>query len=221
MAITKFISIKGKDYGICVYEDGYIHYCVMTERRNEHGRRIQRTLNTQKIQVAIMAAVVEADHAEALRMNDALDKEFASIDALAPDEDSKKKFKAIASKYEVGCVMGVSAAHEEALKMNILTDHAEIAESDLARRALCFRLNYTAEGRERRIKEAHAEALCMNEGIDIALRVLTCMKGAYKAEESVAGCLIRDGYHEVDYLVQVAARKYAQQGTAEITAHGI
>lgn len=153
---------------------------------------------------------LEKAHDEALRMNAALDIEFASIDALAPDEDSKKKFKAIASKYEVGCVMGVNAAHDEALKMNILIDHAEIAAKTYRR----------PENRDF-IEAAHAEALRMNQGIDVALRVLTCMNGAYHAEESLSGVLIRDGFHEVDYLVQVAARKYAQQGTAEITAHGI
>lgn len=125
---------------------------------------------------------------------------------------------------ETSCVSAYrewNSKRDEALKMNALIDHAEIAETDLARRALCFRLNYTAEGQVRRIKEAHAEALRMNEGIDLALRILTCMKGDYKVGGAVAGCLIRDGYHEVDYLIQVAARKYAQQGTAEIITHGI
>lgn len=60
------------------------------------------------------AVDMDAIHAEALEMNDALDAEFASIDELAPDDNAK----AIASKYEVGCVMGVNAAHTEALKMN-------------------------------------------------------------------------------------------------------
>lgn len=64
------------------------------------------------------AVDMDAIHAEALEMNDALDAEFASIDELAPDDNAKAIFKAIASKYEVGCVMGVNAAHTEALKMN-------------------------------------------------------------------------------------------------------
>lgn len=176
----------------------------------------------------------EADHAEALEMNAALDKEFASIDALAPDEDSKKKFKAIASKYEVGCVMGVSAAHEEALKMNVLIDHAEIAESS-ADVAAAWRdhinspeaaqerfAEYSPKMKKHFVDRSHDEALRMNEGIDLALKIASLLNDCkYGVEGAMTGALIRDGYHEVDYLVQVAARKYAQHGTAEITAHGI
>lgn len=61
---------------------------------------------------------IEAAHAEALKMNESLDAEFARIDELAPDDDAKVVFKAIASKYEVGCVMGRAAAHAEALEIN-------------------------------------------------------------------------------------------------------
>lgn len=60
--------------------------------------------------------------AEALEMNARLDAAFARIDELAPDEDAKAIFKAIASKYEVGCVMGVSAAHAEALEMSLIME---------------------------------------------------------------------------------------------------
>ncbi|HHA2246066.1 TPA: hypothetical protein ACOEHG_000893 [Enterobacter ludwigii] len=63
-------------------------------------------------------ARIEKAHADALEMNEALDAEFARIDELAPDDNAKAIFKAIASKYEVGCMMGVNAAHAEALKMN-------------------------------------------------------------------------------------------------------
>ena len=123
--------------------------------------------------------------------------------------------------------------HAEALEMNALIDEAKIAE-DSATTAAAWRdhinspevmqerfAEYRPKFKNTFIDRSHDEALRMNEGIDVALRVLTCLRGAYKAEESVAGCLLRDGYDEVDYLVQVAGRKYAQQGTAEITAHGI
>lgn len=66
------------------------------------------------------------------------------------------------------------------------------------------------------------EALRMNEGIDLALKIASLLDDCrYGVEGAMHGALIRDGFHEVDYLVEVAARKLAQEGTAEITAHGI
>lgn len=65
-----------------------------------------------------IALLVERAHQEALDSNEKLDAEFASIEALAPNDDAKKVFKAIASRSEVGCVMGVSEAHAVALEIN-------------------------------------------------------------------------------------------------------
>ncbi len=50
----------------------------------------------------------------------------------------------------------------------------------------------------------HAEALRMNEGITLAVNILTAVEGSV---EGARGCLIREGYDEVYYLVQVASRK--------------
>lgn len=123
--------------------------------------------------------------------------------------------------------------HAEALEINALIDRAKIAE-DSADAAAAWRdhinspevaqerfAEYSPKMKKHFVDRSHDEALRMNEGIALALRLITCMKGDYKVGGAVAGCLIRDGFHEVDYLVQVAARKYAQQGTAEITAHVI
>jgi hypothetical protein len=71
----------------------------------------------------------------------------------------------------------VEACHAAALEMDDELNHskskAEMEESaisisppDLAQRAFAFRLNYTPEGRERRIREAHSEALEINTAID-------------------------------------------------------
>lgn len=75
---------------------------------------------------------------------------------------------------------------------------------------------------EENFEADHAEALRMNEGIDLAFKIASLLDDCkYGVEGAMHGALIRDGYDEIDYLVQVAARKMAQEGTAEITAHGI
>ena len=175
---AQFVFVKNKEYKVVNWIDGNVYFSTFSAAGRESDVRSEKT------KTVVMAALVEA-------------------------------------------------AHAEALKMNILIDHAEIAE-DSATTAAAWRdhinspevmqerfAEYSPKFKKHFIDRSHDDALRMNEGIDIAMRVLTCLKGAHKAEDSVAGCLIRDGYHEVNYLVQVAARKHAQRGTAEITTHGI
>lgn len=69
MANIQFVTIGERDYGRCIYSDGTRHYSVLTERRNQYGLRIQRTLNTPAIIAKIDAAIIEADHAEALEID--------------------------------------------------------------------------------------------------------------------------------------------------------
>ncbi|MHA0949527.1 hypothetical protein [Enterobacter ludwigii] len=93
--------------------DGIIRDGLTPEQRAIQTRR--EGMDIYGVRFAEMYA---QDYAEALEMNEALDAEFARIDELAPDDNAKAIFKAIASKYEVGCVMGVNAAHAEAQEMN-------------------------------------------------------------------------------------------------------
>ncbi|KNC93641.1 hypothetical protein [Trabulsiella odontotermitis] len=100
-------------------------YCSAVDMDAIHAEALEINLFEDRIAAAgkLMfkhgeESAIEACHAEALEMNETLDAEFASIDELAPDDNAKAIFKAIASKYEVGCMMGVNAAHAEALKMN-------------------------------------------------------------------------------------------------------
>ncbi|WP_331704412.1 hypothetical protein [Enterobacter ludwigii] len=100
--------------------------------------------------------LIETAHREALEMNEEFDC-----------RRSARSFKAAT----------IQACHAAALEMDDELNHskskAEMEESaisisppDLAQRAFAFRLNYTPEGRERRIREAHSEALEINAAID-------------------------------------------------------
>lgn len=115
--MEKLISSNGNLYKVVMLPTGGIRFYV---RAGYNFREIR----TAPAIARITAAMVGADHAEALEMNTRLDAAFARIDELAPDEDAKAIFKAIASKYEVGCVMGVGAAHAEALMINTQIDEA-------------------------------------------------------------------------------------------------
>lgn len=55
----------------------------------------------------------------------------------------------------------------------------------------------------------HAEALEMNAGIELALRIISAMGGSESAGDAAGGCLYRDGFNEINYLVSVALSLYA------------
>lgn len=59
--------------------------------------------------------------------------------------------------------------------------------------------------------EAHAEALEMDMGIELALRIIAAMGGSESAGDAAGGCLYRDGFNEINYLVSVALILYAQR----------
>ena len=90
----------------------------------------------------------------------------STLREVKSENTMRKIFKALAER-----------DHAEALEMDEELNHskskAEMKESaisisppDLAQRAFSFRLNYTPEGRDRRIREAHSEALEINTAID-------------------------------------------------------
>ncbi|UWA67266.1 hypothetical protein [Enterobacter cloacae] len=127
-----------------------------------------REVKSENTMHKILKALAERDHAEALEMNAETDRRrhlsvMASIQNTIMERDDLPAL--------------VEACHAEALEMDDELNHskskAEMEESaisinptDLAQRALAFRLDYTPEGRERRIREAHTEALEINEAID-------------------------------------------------------
>lgn len=59
MAQSELVSVGDRDYGRVIYKDGSRHYCVITERRNQYGKRIQRTLNSKNIISKIDKAIEE------------------------------------------------------------------------------------------------------------------------------------------------------------------
>lgn len=97
---------------------------------------------------------------EALKMNASLDAEFSRIDELAPDDDSKAIFKSIASKYIVGCVMGICKAHTEALKIDKKVNQALLALSSNPLSAGWYLHSPTMKAQA--INIAHIQALEIN-----------------------------------------------------------
>lgn len=65
---------------------------------------------------------------------------------------------------------------------------------------------------------AHAEALRMNEGIDQAFRIIKALDGVYGAASGASGCLMRDDYTDVAYLVSVASRMFGDYDEAHSEA---
>lgn len=161
---------------------------------NEHNKEIDQLgflLNAP----AQRRKMVERDHAEALGMNEQYDfysnpdwqrqlLAKAHREALEMDAETNRRRHLSVMASIQNTIMErddlralVEACHAAALEMDNELNHskskAEMEESaisispaDLAQRAFAFRLNYTPEGRERRIREAHSEALEINTAID-------------------------------------------------------
>lgn len=63
-----------------------------------------------------------------------------------------------------------------------------------------------------------AEALEMNVGIELALHIITKMGGSEGAGDAAGGCLYRDGFNEINYLVSVALSIYEKRETEHAEA---
>lgn len=160
-----------------------------------HYARETAAVNASRVQSQFRAASAERQarwlheaHAQALVMNDGIEKAKVIMAAMMDSESAAAATSGVLIRtgYEEvdfiihTALMGravILKAHAEALEMDDELNHsksqAEMEESaisinppDLAQRALSFRLNYTPEGRERRIREAHSEALEINAAID-------------------------------------------------------
>lgn len=64
----------------------------------------------------------------------------------------------------------------------------------------------------------HAEALEMNMGIELALRIIAAMGGNESPGDAAGGCLYRGGFNEINYLVSVALSLYARREEAHTEA---
>jgi hypothetical protein len=164
MANVKFVTINDKDYALCVYQDGTRHYSVLTERRNQYGLRIQRTLNTPAIKAKIDAAVFEADHAEAIQMN----ADLSPVAVAAAHDEALLANMGVEFLNRVRLypetVVSPDEAHAEALEMNEVFDYAERTK-DMSVAELNAEFNATLT-RVLDVEEAHAQALAMNEETD-------------------------------------------------------
>jgi hypothetical protein len=140
---------------------------------------------------------VELRHAEALEMNLFEDRIAAA---------GKLMFKH-------GEESAIDACHAEALELNAEFDDGKTMD-------MYHKWNTapTAQIRRDMLAVAHTEALVMKEGIELALHIITAMGGSESAGDAAGGCLYRDGFNEINYLVSVALSLYSQRETAHAEA---
>ncbi|MEH4987365.1 hypothetical protein PO461_07970 [Enterobacter asburiae] len=107
----------------------------------------------------------------------------------------------------------MEAIHAEALELN-----AEIDDGKTMDMYHKWNTAPTAQIRRDMLAVAHTEALVMNVGIELALHIITAMGGSESAGDAAGGCLYRDGFNEINYLVSVALSLYSQRETAHAEA---
>ena len=153
------INIGKAVYSVKQHENGTL---------TAHNCSTLREVKSENTMRKIFKALAERDHAEALEM-DAETNRRRHLSVMASIQNT------IMERDDLPAL--VEACHAAALEMDDELNHskskAEMKESaisisppDLAQRAFSFRLNYTPEGRDRRIREAHSEALEINTAID-------------------------------------------------------
>jgi hypothetical protein len=205
MANVKFVTIDGKDYALCVYEDGYKHYAVMTERRNQYGLRIQRTLNTPAIKAKIDAAVFEADHTEAIQMN----ADLSPVAVAAAHDEALLANMGVEFLNRVRLypetVVSPDEAHAEALDMNEETDRRR---ADAVRRSMLATLEESGT-LPALVEACHAEALEENARFDW----LRARFGVFHVSlDAIKQQIVEEAHDE-------ALRIAAERGTATLEAH--
>ncbi|BFU34127.1 hypothetical protein [Enterobacter asburiae] len=106
-------------------------------------------------------------------------------------------------------VLDVEEANAEALDINAWID--DLTQNGVDSKRLdnfCFQIR----------EDDHAEALEMNVGIELALHIITKMVGNVGAGDAAGGCLYRDGFNEINYLVSVALGMYEKRETEHAEA---
>ncbi|HBK4813210.1 TPA: hypothetical protein LLT22_001542 [Enterobacter asburiae] len=176
---VQFVTIDERDYGRCIYKDGTRHYSVLTERRNMHGLRIQRTLNTPAIIAKIDAAFSEAES--------------------AGECEVRKTFYANPGWQR----QLIATAHREALEMNAERS-AKLAKEVMFcddHRSLFDKCDPYVRGLM--IADAHNEALRANELLDTSALVVLNNRDAWKSASAtvkkLAVALAQADAQEEDY----------------------
>lgn len=173
-ALTRVLDVESA-HSEAVAMDNQFHFNAhpewkrqLIETAHREALEMNEEFDCRRSARSFKAATIQACHAEALEMNAEKDRRhhlsvMTSIQNTIMERDDLPAL--------------VEACHAAALEMDDELNHskskAEMEESafsisppDLAQRAFAFRLNYTPEGRERRIREAHSEALEINTAID-------------------------------------------------------
>ena len=198
-----------------------VNWYLTQAHRSRSGETFFRRLRYAEaiiVSALRLAEQMDAYHAEALRMNDAIDNDRGYASLSGDDADfcrgvrAEKQTKEMDRQHQehherrefwFHCQSVrdglIAAAHTEALAINAAFD------SSFHRRAA----NWGAMdmlSREVALDKAHQEALLMNAGIDRAVEIIKLMALMPGAGDAAGGCLYRDGFDEINYLVEVAQR---------------
>ena len=96
----------------------------------------------------------------------------------------------------------IDALHAEAMDMN--------AEVDLVRWDAAMTAERAMDDACRVADAAHAEALEMNVGIELAKHIMAAMKDSDDAADAARGCLARDGFNEINFIIHAALMARAE-----------
>lgn len=151
--------------------------------------------------------------ADLLRCADQLDEYVEpNPDAAQTVEQQTREFNAALTR-----VLDVEEAHAEALEENAAIDAEKSIRAELpaahAAQVMFYAANDSAARRDI-VNRDHAEALEMNVGIELALHIITKLAKpgeVVEAGDAAGGCLYRDGFNDINYLVSVALRMYRER----------
>lgn len=154
--------------------------------------------------------VHEEDHAEALELNANYDK---AVKVLLADTPPLTQDDFNAHVYGIRAEL-VRRAHAEALVMDSAKELAGVvveAGLDVVKREFHF---HAKSVQSEVVELAHGAALEMNVGIELALHIITKLAKpgeVVEAGDAAGGCLYRDGFNDINYLVSVALRMYRER----------
>lgn len=131
----------------------------------------------------VRGEVIAEKHTEALAINAAFDSSFHRRAANWGAMDMLSREVAL------------DKAHQEALEHNLNVINQQI-HADA----------YNRPENRCLVDGVHGDALRMNAGIDRAVEIIKLMALMPGAGDAAGGCLYRDGFDEINYLVEVALR---------------
>lgn len=154
--------------------------------------------------------VREEDHAEALELNANYDE---AVKVVLADTPPLTQDDFNAHVYGIRAEL-VRRAHAEALVMDSAKELAGVvveAGWDVVKREFHF---HAKSVQSEIVELAHGAALEMNVGIELALHIITKLAKpgeVVEAGDAAGGCLYRDGFNDINYLVSVALRMYRER----------